>query len=115
MSGPERAAPRRSPAGGESSVVDWRRIARRLRRNAVVIAAAVVVGWLVGGAVGDGATLALLGEVAGYGIGAMFVVEVVVVGGGAVRAMLRAGERGDRLAGGDVSVLPPQVRRRRMR
>jgi hypothetical protein len=40
-------------------------------------------------------------------------VEFVVVGGSALRGMLRAGERGERLASGDVMLLPPQVRRKR--
>ena len=43
----------------------------------------------------------------------MIVVEFVVVGGSALRGMLRAGERGERLSGRDVMLLPPQVRRKR--
>jgi hypothetical protein len=52
------------------------------------------------GAVGDGWSLRLLAELVGFGLLASFVVEFVVVGGSAARGLLRAGERGDRLAGG---------------
>lgn len=76
------------------------------------IGAAIVVVWLVVGALRGGPTLRLLGELVGFGLLSAFVVEVVVVGGSALRGMLLAGERGDRLAGADVSLLPPQVSRR---
>lgn len=102
-----------TPAGPR--VVDWARMGRRLRRNALAIAAAVLGAWIALGVARGGLDGATLGELVGYGLAAMFVVEVVVVGGGAARALLRAGERGDRLAGGDVSLAPPQLRRRRRR
>lgn len=94
-------------------VVDFPRTVRRLRISLTTIGALVVLGWLVGGAVGDGWSLRLLAELVGLGLLASFAVEVVVVGGSAARGMLHAGERGDRLASPDVSILPPQLTRRR--
>ncbi len=93
-------------------VVDWSRTARRLRATLVALGGVVVVVWLVVGALRGGPTLRLLGELVGLGVLAAFVAEVVVVGGSALRGMLTAGERGDRLARPDVSLLPPQVTRR---
>ena len=49
----------------------------------------------------------------GLALALLFVAEVVIVGGSALRGMLAAGERGDRLASSDVSLLPPQLTRRR--
>ena len=78
---------------------------------AAVLVTLVVVGWLVDGIVGDtGFRLRVLGELGGLALLATFVAEVVVVGGASVRGMLRAGDRGERLAGSDVSLLPPQLR-----
>ena len=98
-----------------SPIVDWRRTAHRLRRVLVVIAVGVVALWVGLGIAGDGFGLARLAELAGLGLLLAFVAEVVVVGGSAVRGMLAAGERGDRLASADVSLLPPQLTRRRRR
>ena len=97
-----------APAQG---VVDFRRTARRLLIGLLVLASAVVALWVVLAAT-TGASVRLLAELAGLGLLAMTLVEVVVVGGAAVRGMLAAGERGDRLAGGDVSLVPPQISRR---
>lgn len=94
-------------------IVDWRRTARRLRTSLLLIGALVVAGWLVGGLVAGGWSPRQLFELVGFGLLASFVVEVVVVGGSAARGLLAAGERGERLARGDVSLLPPQVTRRR--
>jgi hypothetical protein len=96
-------------------VVDFPRTWRRLRVSLLSVGGLVVLGWLVLGALGDGWSLRLLAELFGLGLFLSFAVEVVVVGGSAARGMLRAGERGDRLAGGDVSLLPPQLTRRRQR
>jgi hypothetical protein len=107
--------PDTSPHGPEveaAPIVDWRRTAQRLRRQLLVIAGLVVVAWLVIGLTGPGLTLRLLAEVAGFGVFLAFLAEVVVVGGSAVRGLLRAGERGERLARADVTLLPPQLRRR---
>jgi hypothetical protein len=92
-------------------VVDFPRTLRRLRRSLTVIGALVMVGWLAGGALGDGWSLRLLAELVGLGVFASFLVEVVVVGGSAARGLLAAGARGDRLASSDVSLLPPQLTR----
>jgi hypothetical protein len=96
-------------------VVDFSRTARRLRLVLTTIASAAVVAWLVIGFAGDGVEPRLLAELLGLGLLLAFAVEVVVVGGAAVRGMLRAGERGDRLASADVALLPPQLTRRRRR
>jgi hypothetical protein len=97
-------------------VVDFPRTLRRLRISLLVIGALVLAAWVVAGvAGGDGWSLRLLAELVGFGLFAAFAVEFVVVGGSAARGMLRAGERGDRLAATDVSLLPPQLTRRRRR
>jgi hypothetical protein len=116
--GPTIAAETREPAGPGDDVagepiVDWGRTARRLRAILLVIGGVVLALWVVTGVLGDGPSLRSLAELVGLGLLAAFVVEVVVVGGSAVRGLLRAGERGDRLAGEDVSLLPPQLLRRR--
>lgn len=89
-------------------VVDWARAGRRLGTSAAVIGVIVATGslltWLA--AVGPEVGTWLFG-----GLVAMFIVELVVVGGSAVAGMLRAGERGHRLARGDVSLLPASQRR----
>jgi len=100
-----------------SGLVDHARIGRRLRRWLVLLTAATLVAWLVGGLLGDGPTLRGLAGMFGVAVLLALFVEVFVVGGAAVAAALRAGERGERLASGDVTLLPPQVaarfRRRR--
>jgi len=109
-----------APAGDErhlevEPIVDWARTARRLRRQMLVIGAIVVVAWVVVGLTRDALTVRLLAELAGAGVLLSVVAEFVVVGGAALRGMLRAGERGERLSGSDVSLLPPQVTCRRSR
>lgn len=96
-------------------LVDWSRVGRRVGLSAVVLAVLTVVVWLATGLLGDGLSLRSLAGWGGLALGLMFLAEVVLVGGAAVRGMLRAGERGERLAGGDVSILPPQLTRRRRR
>lgn len=93
-------------------VVDWRRTARRLRGLVAVIGVIVLVLWVVIGVGRGGPTVRLLAELAGLGLLGAFVVGVVVVGGAAVRGMIAAGERGDRLEREDVALLPPQLLRR---
>lgn len=96
-------------------VVDFPRTLHRLRISLTAIGVLVVLAWTVGGAIGNGWSLRLLAELVGFGLLASFAVEVVVVGGSAARGLLRAGARGDRLAAPDVSILPPQLTRRRRR
>ena len=98
-------------AAHDAPVIDWSRTARRLRTILSVIGITAVTAWLVIGFLGDGPTLQLLAELLGIGILVTFAVEVVVVGGVAIRGMLAAGERGDRLARQDVFLLPPQLLR----
>jgi len=106
------------PAGGQlSGIIDHARIARRLRRWLVLLLAATLLAWLVGGLVGDGPTLRGLTGLLGVAVLLALFVEIVVVGGAAAAGALRAGARGHRLAAADVTLLPPQVaarfRRRR--
>lgn len=96
-------------------IVDWRRTARRMGVALSVIGVVVLVTWLVVGALHGGVDGRLLGELVGYGLLVAFVIEFLVVGGAAIRGMLAAGARGDRLAEDDVSLLPPQLTRRRRR
>lgn len=96
------------------AILDFRRTARRLAVAVSIIGIAVAVSW-VALVVTTGASLRLLAELAGLGLLAAFVVEVVVVGGSAVRGMLAAGERGERLADSDVALVPPQLLRRKRR
>lgn len=103
------------PAEPTPPIVDWGRTARRLRTTLAAILAVVVVSWLVVGLLGDGPRLGTLAELVGFGLLAAFVAEVVLVGGSAVRGMLTAGSRGERLASPDVTLLPPQLDRRRRR
>lgn len=96
------------------SIVDWGRTARRIRLVLTSLGVLVLVAWLAIGVFGTvGFAPRLLGELLGLALLVAFLAEVVVVGGAAIRGMLRAGERGDRLAGSDVSLLPPQLTRRR--
>ena len=95
-------------------LVDFRRTARRLAIAVAAIGVLVFATWVVL-VVTTGAPLRLLAELAGLGLLGVFAVEVVMVGGSAVRGMLTAGERGERLASGDVALVPPQLLRRRGR
>lgn len=97
----------------DDPLVDYPATARRMRRSAIVIGTMVVVTWLVVGLVSGGPGLRDLPGFFLLGLVAMFVVEVWVVGGSAVRGMLRAGERGERLSSDDVAIIPPQLLRRR--
>jgi hypothetical protein len=99
-------------AAAEPRIVDWHRTGRRLRRQLVVIAGLVAVAWLVLAVRAGGPSLRSLAELTGLGVLMAVAAEIVVVGGAALRGLLAAGERGDRLASADVSLLPPQVSRR---
>lgn len=95
----------------EAPLLDWARIGRRIGWSAAALGTLAVATWLVVGLASGGPALADLGGYLGLAAGGMFVAELVVVGGAAVRALLRAGERGERLAQRDVGLLPPQVTR----
>lgn len=90
-------------------IVDFARAGRRIRWSALLLGGAALVGWAVVGLLGGGPDPADLGAWAFGALVGMFLVEVVVVGGSALRGMVRAGDRGERLAGGDVGLLPPQL------
>jgi len=98
---------------GAAPLVDYAATARRLRRSLVLLVGATLIAWIVGGLLGDGPDLRGLVSLAGVAVLLALLVEVVVVGGAAVGGALRAGGRGERLASADVSLVPPQLRRRR--
>lgn len=101
-------APQHDP--GAAGLVDWGRAGRRMRASALVLTTAVLVGWVTVSLLGDGFDAGTLGDLVGLGFAALFLVELVVVGGAALRGMLRAGERGERLASDGVGLLPPRIR-----
>lgn len=96
---------------GQVPLVDWEAAGRRLLRTGAVLAVAVLVVWVGWSLFAAGFDLVVLGNLVGAALLGMFAVELWVAGGSALRGMLRAGERGDRLAGEDVGLLPPQLRR----
>lgn len=95
-----------------SGIVDWVGTARRLRRTLVGLFGLVVVGFAVLSAARGRVEPLLLAELVGLALLVAFAIEVVVVGGAALKGMLAAGERGERLSSQDVGLLPPQVLRR---
>lgn len=108
------AGPASTPTGSPTAdepIVDFSRAARRIRASALTAGTVALAGWLVTGLVTDGVDPGELGGWIGLALAGMFLVEVWVVGGSAARGMLRAGDRGERLAGGDVGILPPQLTR----
>ena len=107
------AAPGPPPSTASGRLVDHAAVARRLRRWAVLMVVAVPTVWLVAGLATGGPRPARLAEMVGVALLLGVVVEAGVVGGAAVRGALRAGSRGERLAASDVTLLPPQLRRRR--
>ena len=106
MSTPPDALDERPP------VIDLATTARRLGRVLAAIGVVVLAVWVVRSTIAGAARPRELAELVGFGLVAAFVVEVVVVGGAAMRGLLAAGARGDRLSGPDVALLPPQWRRR---
>ena len=106
-------APDATPDPYVGELVDFRATARRIRRSALIIGGLVLVSWLVSGLIRGSLDVGDLPEWGLVGVVVMFVVEVVVVGGSALRGMLRAGERGERLSSDDVALVPPQLRRKR--
>lgn len=94
---------------GAVGLVDWGRTGRRVRASVLLLTAAVLLGWIVVSLVGDGFDLGTLGGLVGLAFVVLFVVELVVVGGAALRGMLRAGERGERLSSEGVGIVPPRM------
>jgi hypothetical protein len=93
-------------------LIDWARTARRLRRVLLSLGLLVLAAFALASLARGAAELALLAELVGLALLVAFLIEVVVVGGSALRGMLTAGERGERLASADVGLLPPQILRR---
>lgn len=93
-------------------LVDLPATARRLRRALAVLGGVVLGAWAVRSALTGAVRLGDLAALAGLGLLVAFVVEVLVVGGAALRGMAEAGARGERLSGPDVALMPPQWRRR---
>lgn len=94
---------------GAVGLVDWGRTGRRVRTSVLVLGGAVLVAWVVVSLLGDGFDARTLGGLVGLALAVLFVVELVVVGGAAVGGLLRAGERGERLASRGVGLLPPRL------
>jgi hypothetical protein len=90
-------------------VVDLPAVAARLVRTLRVLAVLVVATWAIAVLRRRGAALDVLAAATGVALLLAFVAEVVVVGGAAVRGMLAAGSRGDRLSAPDVGLVPPQL------
>jgi hypothetical protein len=102
----------RPPGDDGGGIVQWSATAHRLRRTLLGLLVVIVAAFLAISAVRGSLEPRLFAELVGLGLLLAFGIEVVVVGGAALRAMLTAGERGERLAGRDVGLLPPQVLRR---
>ena len=94
---------------GAVGLVDWGRTGRRVRTGVLVLGVVVLAAWVALSLAGGGFDLGTLGGLVGLAFLALFVLELVVVGGAALRGMLRAGERGERLASGGVGLLPPRM------
>lgn len=94
---------------GAVGLVDWGRTGRRIRLSVLVLGLGVIVVWTVLALLGGGFDGRTLGDLLGLAMAALFVIELVVVGGAALRGMLRAGERGERLSSRGVGLLPPRV------
>lgn len=104
--------PHRDGTPRSAPLVDWHRTARRLGRSLAVLAAIVVTASVVISVAAGAPAWARAAELLGLALLVAFVLEAVIVGGSALRGLLRAGERGDRLAGDDVALVPPQLLRR---
>lgn len=94
---------------GAVGLVDWGRTGRRMRASVLGLSALVLLGWLVLSLAAGGFDPGTLGGLVGLGFIVLFVVELVVVGGAALRGMLRAGARGERLSSRGVGLFPPRM------
>lgn len=102
-----------TPDEPSTELIDWTRIGHRIRRSAIVALSVIVVGSLATAVTRGSWREASIGGWIFVGAVIMIATEFVVVGGSALRGMLRAGERGERLAHPDVTLVPPQARRRK--
>lgn len=95
-------------------LIDWSRLGRRM--------AVITLGWVLVVGLGAAVTEALAGLtreglLLWVGLGAVGLVTsaITLLAASALAGMIRAGDRGERLAGDDVGLSPPQVRRRARR
>lgn len=100
----------RDPADPGPSLVDWPLAGRRLLLSALWLFGAAVAAWVAVSVFAAEWRPGTLGNFVGLALLGVFLVEVWVVGGSAMRGMLRAGDDGHRLSGMDVGLLPPQLR-----
>lgn len=91
-------------------LVEWEDVGQRVLRTSAATALAAVAAWVLWSLVAGDWSVPRLRNLFGLVVLVVFLVELWVVGGSALRGMLRAGERGERLSGRDVGLLPPQMR-----
>lgn len=99
-------------AAERHDLLEHGRTARRVRWLVVTVGALTVLGlaatWIATGGISPDAFVLWLGLAALVTVlGAMAIVALA-----ALRGMLRAGDRGERLADRDVGLIPPQLRSR---
>lgn len=100
-------------ASARPPVVDFARTGRRLVLIIMTLAAGTLVTWFTVSVISGTFELRRLGEYAGWAALLAVAAEMGIVAATALAGMLRAGGRGHRLASDDVSLIPPQLRRRR--
>lgn len=91
-------------------LLDHGRTVRRVRLLTVVVGGCAGVGMVVSWLVAGGPTLDAFLQWAGPAVLVIVLGAIAIVTAAAVRGMLRAGGRGERLADRDVGLVPPQLR-----
>lgn len=93
-------------------LLDHGRTVQRVRVLAVVVGGFASVGLIGSWVVASGPSLGPFLLWAGLAVLVIVLGAIAIVTAAAVRGMLRAGDRGERLADGDVGLVPPQLRSR---
>ncbi|MBW3561398.1 MAG: hypothetical protein KY437_02775 [Actinobacteria bacterium] len=93
-------------------LLDHGRTVQRVRVLAVAVGGFASVGLLVSWLVAGGPPLDAFLLWAGLAVLVIVLGAIAVVTAAALRGMLRAGDRGERLADRDVGLVPPQLRSR---